>query len=151
MGCIGGSIFHVIAGAKKSPKGERIMGGFSQMKLRAPIVGGNFAVWGGLFSTFDCILLKFRKKEDPYNSITAGFLTGFTLAIRGGLAVASRNGIFGGIFIGILEGFGILINKFMVTHQESMMKPPSPPSDINVKSKFTKDIYKKEFVFEPNY
>lgn len=44
---------------------------------------GNFAVWGGLFSTFDCCLIKLRNKEDPWNSIGSGALTGAVLAARG--------------------------------------------------------------------
>jgi import inner membrane translocase subunit TIM17 len=37
--------------------------------MRAPVLGGNFGVWGGLFSTFDCTVKGIRKKEDPYNAI----------------------------------------------------------------------------------
>jgi import inner membrane translocase subunit TIM17 len=43
---------------------------------------GNFAVWGGLFSAIDCSLVYVRKKEDPWNSITSGALTGAILSIR---------------------------------------------------------------------
>ena len=43
---------------------------------------GNFAVWGGLFSAIDCSLVYIRKKEDPWNSITSGALTGAILSIR---------------------------------------------------------------------
>ena len=32
------------------------------------MLGGNFGVWGGLFSTFDCAVKGVRKKEDPYNA-----------------------------------------------------------------------------------
>ena len=52
------------------------------MKQRAPIVGGQFAVWGGLFSTIDCTLVYVRKKEDPWNSIISGAATGGILAAR---------------------------------------------------------------------
>jgi hypothetical protein len=45
------------------------------MKARAPVLGGNFGVWGGLFSTFDCAVKGVRKKEDPWNAIIAGFFT----------------------------------------------------------------------------
>jgi len=38
------------------------------IKARAPVLGGNFGVWGGLFSTFDCAVKGVRKKEDPYNA-----------------------------------------------------------------------------------
>ena len=43
---------------------------------------GNFAVWGGVFSSIDCALVAVRKKEDPWNSITSGALTGAILAVR---------------------------------------------------------------------
>ena len=46
------------------------------------IVSGNFAVWGGLFSAIDCGLVYIRKKEDPWNSITSGALTGAILSVR---------------------------------------------------------------------
>jgi len=45
-------------------------------------VVGNFAVWGGLFSAIDCSLVYIRKKEDPWNSITSGALTGAILSVR---------------------------------------------------------------------
>lgn len=54
------------------------------MKERSPIVGGNFAVWGGMFSTIDCSLVYLRQKEDPWNSIMSGALTGGILAARNG-------------------------------------------------------------------
>jgi len=34
------------------------------------VLGGNFGVWGGLFSTFDCAVKGVRHKEDPYNART---------------------------------------------------------------------------------
>lgn len=43
---------------------------------------GSFAVWGGLFSTIDCGLVRLRGKEDPWNSITSGAATGAVLAAR---------------------------------------------------------------------
>ena len=44
---------------------------------------GNFGVWGGLFSTFDCSLVYLRKKEDPWNAIMSGAMTGGVLSARG--------------------------------------------------------------------
>lgn len=58
-----------------SPYGERRIGAITAMKARAPVLGGNFGVWGGLFSTFDCAVKGVRKKEDPWNAIIAGFFT----------------------------------------------------------------------------
>jgi import inner membrane translocase subunit TIM17 len=82
------------------------------IKLRAPVLGGNFGVWGGLFSTFDCAVKGVRKKEDPYNAIIAGFFTGGALAVRGG-AKAMRNGAIGcAILLAVIEGVGIGIGKY---------------------------------------
>ena len=52
------------------------------MKARAPVTGGNFGVWGGMFSTFDCAVKGFRQKEDAWNAIISGFMTGGCLAAR---------------------------------------------------------------------
>lgn len=42
-------------------------------------------MWGGMFSTIDCTLVHFRKKEDPWNSIISGAATGGILAARNGM------------------------------------------------------------------
>lgn len=82
MGAVGGTLWHGIKGARNSPRGDKWIGSISAIKARAPVVGGNFGVWGGLFSTFDCAVKGYRQKEDPYNAIISGFLTGGTLAVR---------------------------------------------------------------------
>ena len=51
------------------------------------ITAGNFALWGGLFSTFDCCLMGLRGKEDPWNSIGSGAITGAVLAARGNVLI----------------------------------------------------------------
>lgn len=81
------------------------------MKSRAPVLGGNFAVWGGMFSTFDCILIQARNKEDPWNSIASGAITGGILAARGGLGSSVRNAVIGGILLALIEGMGIALNR----------------------------------------
>lgn len=60
------------------------LGSVAAIKQRSPIIAGNFAVWGGMFSTIDCTLVYFRKKEDPWNSIISGAATGGILAARNG-------------------------------------------------------------------
>ena len=65
---IGGSLWHGVKGFRNSPYGERRIGALTAIKARAPVLGGNFGVWGGLFSTFDCAVKGIRKKEDPYNA-----------------------------------------------------------------------------------
>jgi len=63
-------------------QGERLIGAISSIKARAPVTGGNFGVWGGMFSTFDCAVKGWRQKEDSWNAIISGFLTGGCLAAR---------------------------------------------------------------------
>lgn len=50
-------------------------------------LAGSFAVWGGLFSTIDCGLVRLRGKEDPWNSITSGAMTGAILAARSKISI----------------------------------------------------------------
>lgn len=68
---VGGTIFHSFKGARNAPRGERFVGAIEAVKANARRLGGSFAVWGGLFSTFDCCLIAIRNKEDPYNSIVS--------------------------------------------------------------------------------
>lgn len=111
MGCIGGFLWHLAKGMRNSPKGERWRGGLFSARSRAPILGGNFAVWGGTFSAFDCSLQYIRQKDDHWNAIASGFLTGGVLAARGGWKAASRNAVVGGVLLGIIEGVAALIMR----------------------------------------
>ena len=111
MGCIGGFLWHLAKGMRNSPKGERWRGGLFSARSRAPILGGNFAVWGGTFSAFDCSLQYIRQRDDHWNAIASGFLTGGVLAARGGWKAASRNAVVGGVLLGIIEGVAALIMR----------------------------------------
>ena len=62
MGAIGGGIFHIIKGSLNAPKGSRMHGAASAMAARGPVLGGQFAVWGGLFACCDCSLTAIRQK-----------------------------------------------------------------------------------------
>ena len=111
MGCIGGGIWHTIKGARNSPRGERMLGALLSVKARAPVLGGQFAVWGGLFSCFDCTLVAVRHKEDPWNSIFAGALTGGTLAARAGWKATTQSAVIGGVLLALIEGMSVLLQK----------------------------------------
>jgi import inner membrane translocase subunit TIM17 len=89
------------------------------IRREAPKIGGSFAVWGGLFSTFDCTLVALRKKEDPWNSIASGALTGGFLQLRTGMKSAARSAAFGGVLLAMIEGVGILLTR--------MTAPPPAP------------------------
>lgn len=111
MGAIGGSIWHFFKGARNSPKGARFLGAIDAVKVRAPALGGSFATWGGLFSTFDCALQGIRRKEDPWNSIASGALTGGVLASRSGMRAAGKSAAVGGILLALIEGISIAITR----------------------------------------
>ncbi|MBN3289443.1 NB5R1 reductase, partial [Polypterus senegalus] len=114
MGAIGGSIFHAVKGFRNSPVGisHRMRGSLTAIKTRAPQLGGSFAVWGGLFSMIDCGLVKVRGKEDPWNSITSGAMTGAILAARNGPVAMVGSAAMGGILLALIEGAGILLTRF---------------------------------------
>eukprot|EP00232_Nephroselmis_pyriformis_P027671 CAMPEP_0182874076 /NCGR_PEP_ID=MMETSP0034_2-20130328/12718_1 /TAXON_ID=156128 /ORGANISM="Nephroselmis pyriformis, Strain CCMP717" /LENGTH=164 /DNA_ID=CAMNT_0025006771 /DNA_START=58 /DNA_END=548 /DNA_ORIENTATION=+ len=129
MGAIGGGGIHLFKGMKNSPSGFnfRMQGGLEAVRTNAPRLGGSFAVWGGLFSTYDCTLVAVRGKEDPWNSIAAGALTGSTLALRAGPRAAIRSGVFGGALLALIEGVGILLQRMMAN--PGQMQVPAPVDD----------------------
>ncbi|KAK5045768.1 translocase of the inner membrane [Exophiala bonariae] len=129
MGALGGTLWHGIKGFRNSPYGERRIGMITAIKARAPVTGGNFGVWGGMFSTFDCAVKGIRKKEDPYNSIIAGFFTGGALAVRGGYKAARNGAIMCAIFLAVIEGVGIGIQRLMAENTRLDLPPPPSPSE----------------------
>ncbi|GJZ61556.1 hypothetical protein Tco_0617693 [Tanacetum coccineum] len=102
MGAVGGTAFHFLKGVYNSPKSERFIGGTQAVRMNAPRLGGSFAVWGGLFSTFDCTMVYVRQKEDP-----------------GACGIDLR--ILGVLVLGLIEGAGIMLNKFTTVQQQSMI------------------------------
>lgn len=112
MGLLGGTVWHGASGYRSAPSGLRIRSAFSAMRTRAPALGGNFAIWGSSFSMFDCGLVYIRNgREDAYNSIGAGALTGALLAARGGIGSSFRSALVGGVFLAVIEGAGVLMGR----------------------------------------
>uniref|UniRef100_H0X0W5 Translocase of inner mitochondrial membrane 17B n=1 Tax=Otolemur garnettii TaxID=30611 RepID=H0X0W5_OTOGA len=101
---------------------HRLRGSLNAVRIRAPQIGGSFAVWGGLFSTIDCGLVRLRGKEDPWNSITSGALTGAVLAARSGPLAMVGSAMMGGILLALIEGVGILLTRY--TAQQFRNAPP---------------------------
>ncbi|XP_057296902.1 mitochondrial import inner membrane translocase subunit Tim17-B-like [Hydractinia symbiolongicarpus] len=126
MGAIGGGLFSLVKGWRNAPVGQRVWGSIAAVKTRAPVLGGNFAVWGGMFSTFDCCLMAVRGKEDPWNSIGSGALTGAVLMARAGPGAMARSAAVGGILLGLIEGVGIMITR-MTAEQFKPVMPQMPP------------------------
>uniref|UniRef100_A0A1W7R9F2 Mitochondrial import inner membrane translocase subunit TIM17 n=1 Tax=Hadrurus spadix TaxID=141984 RepID=A0A1W7R9F2_9SCOR len=132
MGAIGGAVFQSIKGFRNAPIGvdRRLLGSLAAVKSRAPIIGGNFAVWGGLFSTIDCSLVHIRKKEDPWNSITSGALTGAVLAVRNGAGAMVGSAIIGGVLLALIEGVGILFTRYSAEHFKPINPQLEDPSQL---------------------
>jgi import inner membrane translocase subunit TIM17 len=129
MGTVGGSLFHFVKGLRNSPNGHRLAGGATAVRMNAPRIGGNFAVWGALFSTFDCAMVYARKKEDPWNSIVAGAATGGLLQLRKGILATGRGAVFGGAILALIEGAGIMLNRCMVN-------TAPPPEDLMMQQQY---------------
>jgi mitochondrial import inner membrane translocase subunit TIM17 len=132
-------MWHFVKGYRNAPIHSRLSGGLTAARIRAPILGGNFGVWGGLFAVFDCSLAFARGVEDPWNAIMAGGLTGGVLAARAGPRAIGRNAVVGMVLIALIEGVGIAINKFTMNRMMAMqaaaggkqhkdtLDPPIPP------------------------
>lgn len=56
-------------------------------------------------------ILADRQKEDPWNAIISGFLTGGSLAARGGPQMIISSGIACGVLLGVIEGVGVLMQR----------------------------------------
>lgn len=121
MGAIGGGIWHTVKGFRLAPAGSRLQGSFSAVQARAPVLGGQFAVWGGLFACCDCTMTSIRQKEDPWNSIISGAVTGGVLAARAGPREMASAAVVGGVLLALIEGMGIMFTK--------MMAPPVPTAE----------------------
>jgi len=98
------------------------MGGLMHVRNRAPFLGGSFAMWGGVFSSMDCLLIYYRQKDDPWNAVAAGFITGGVLAIRGGASVAFKNAAIGGVILLLIEGVSTVVTSVAMRQQYKMME-----------------------------
>lgn len=70
-------------------------------------------MWGGCFSSVDCLLLYYRQQDDPWNAICSGFVTGGILQIRSGPQSAFRNAMIGGVMLALIEGVSVAMNVYM--------------------------------------
>ena len=128
MGAVGGGAVNLVKGFYNSPKGYAMAGGLEAIRREAPKIGGSFAVWGGLFSAFDCTLVAIRRKEDPWNPIMSGALTGSVLQLRYGLASAGRSAAFGGFLLAVIEGISIMLTRVTAPPPPQPMAIDMPPA-----------------------
>lgn len=69
MGLIGGSIFHSFSAYRNAAANQKMRNILKEVRLRSPVTGGQFAAWGGMFSTIDCTLVAIRKKVSLENFV----------------------------------------------------------------------------------
>jgi mitochondrial import inner membrane translocase subunit TIM17 len=113
MGGVLGTAFNTYKGYTTSPRGARFTGIISAVKARSPILAGNFAVWSGMFNTFDCGISHIREKEDAWNAVLSGAATGAILSVRAGPTAMVLSGIIGGVFLAAMEGAMVVGGKLM--------------------------------------
>eukprot|EP00160_Parvularia_atlantis_P011318 Unigene2208_Nuclearia_a/m.6867 Unigene2208_Nuclearia_a/g.6867 ORF Unigene2208_Nuclearia_a/g.6867 Unigene2208_Nuclearia_a/m.6867 type:complete len:106 (-) Unigene2208_Nuclearia_a:66-383(-) len=87
-----------------------------------------------------------RQKEDPWNAIGSGFMTGGVLAARAGMKASFQSAMIGGTLLALIEGLAIAINRFTADQyrpvapqipEQSTQLPPTklPPIKPGVPSK----------------
>lgn len=91
-------------------------------------MGGSFAVWGGLFASFDCTLMYIRQREDHWNAIAAGALTGGVLSARMGANAAFRSAVMGGVILVRCPYFYVLVRTSKYRRLEAHLQ------DVSLKS-----------------
>ena len=121
-GSIGGSIVHAFKGWRNAPKGKAIVMAFNQVRARSPVTGGNFAIWGGLFSIFDCSLTAIRRTEDAWNAIASGGMTGAVLAARAGPRAMVRSAAVGAVLLAVIEGASVFLQRRIAEWQKASAK-----------------------------
>ncbi|XP_002133089.2 mitochondrial import inner membrane translocase subunit Tim17-B [Drosophila pseudoobscura] len=139
MGLIGSGFFQGIKGFRNAPQGmgRRVMGGVAAMKLRSPGIAANFSAWGGVFSIVDCTLVHIRQKEDPWNSIMSGAITGGILAGRNGKVSMACSAVVGGLLLTLIEGVGILFTRISADQFRNPAPPGSPTDPQGGRDEFT--------------
>lgn len=149
VGAVGGGLWYFFKGLRNSPRGDRWSGAITSVKSRAPVLGGNFAVWGGLFATFDCGLAGLRGKEDSWNAIMSGAITGGVLAARSGRNTMIASAVMGGVFLALIEGVGVLINR-MTSNMYKPVQPQIPELMVQQQQQQPSPVSSHTTVAEPN-
>lgn len=112
VGTFGSSLQEFLNGPVGGPNGRRMSNGFQQVRTIYPCCGGELAVWGYLYSNFDCAMVYFRQRDDPWNSIAAGAAASGVLAWRQGPRAVGLSAAIGGFVLALTEGYTILANRF---------------------------------------
>ncbi len=87
-------------------------------------------MWGTIFSCCDCSLVAYRKKEDPWNAIFAGGITGGILAARAGPKAAGKNAVIGSVILALIEGITIAVQRVVMPIFEKQNIEQGLPVDL---------------------
>jgi len=128
-GCVGGSLCYMVRGFINSPAKERIRGALTATKFRGPMIGGSFAMWGGIFSITDCLLRAVRQDDSSFNSLLAGYVTTVVMFYHGGVTTAWRSGIVGALAFGLMCG-GFCVCGVIWAYEETQNLPSLPSKFI---------------------
>ncbi|EDV31703.1 uncharacterized protein Dana_GF15488 [Drosophila ananassae] len=111
IGSIGGAMFQYLKGFRNSPSGvvRGLYYGLESVKIGTPGIAGSFALWGATFSTVDCALSQIRQRDDSWNSIVSGAVTGGISAARKGLLSMANGAFTGCLVLAMLEGAGAAV------------------------------------------
>ncbi|KAL7270305.1 Mitochondrial import inner membrane translocase subunit tim22 [Rhizina undulata] len=71
------------------PWREQLKRGFKDMGARSYSSAKNFAIVGSIFAGTECCIESFRAKNDMYNGVSAGCITGGALAAKAGPQAAT--------------------------------------------------------------
>ena len=127
MGAVIGMAYNGFKGYRSGPRGLKFREATQAVKIRAPVMAGSFGAWGLCFSSFDCAITHIRGKEDPWNAISSGALTGGVLAARLGPKPALQSAFFGGVVLAAIEGLTIVMNRYAT--QQNNPVAPAPLDD----------------------
>merc|ERR1719203_1138026 len=103
VGCCGGFALTFAQSLRHNPAGHRLSGALAAAQTRAPNMGHTFALWSGLFHTFECAVSQRHANPDGARSSAdagmCGFLTAGVLSLRLGPKAASTNAVVGGLMV----------------------------------------------------
>jgi len=166
LGLFGGGIFKYIKARKRFIRLHKILPATHQLKwtfrkrwrfmlprILKRVTGPamSFGSWGFLFSTYDCMFLAIRRKEDLINPILSGALTGATLSFGSRTKRMIRQAFMGAVIIGLIEavaGFAMgsspeLPQRPFIEHPQTAkeQQKPQPPNSraLNWIDRFFRD------------
>ena len=88
-----------------------------------------------------------RHKEDQWNAIMAGAATGAVLSARAGPSAMLISGFVGGVFLGAIEGVGVIYNKFSSNHYDPQPYP-EPQAAPTPEQEQPSSLFKGRFGFQ---